>query len=526
MIRLRSLRAGAALLACFTGALACENDANDCTVLATCGAPQENGGGSGAQSSAGAPSVEQGGQAGSGEAGSDGASGASNEGGAGGDASACDRSLSPAEDACVLDEALGVFVSPEGDDDAGDGSRGAPLKTLAAGVAAASERGLRVYACAGDYEAALELDEAASGIELFGGLSCEDFSYTGEKALVAPPGVHTALVVTRVEELRIEDFAFVAAGAGVDELGVSSIGAFVASSSGVQLRRVRLEAGRGGKGPTPQRDDARYPTTSALAGSDANGADAGDEKVCECPGSGSTTGGAGGDADTLGQAGQDGLPDHGGGEGGNAEVCDLEPARGADAPEPDSAAGATVLGELSEDGWSPRAGASGGPGQPGQGGGGGGAITISTNPSVVAGGGGGGCGGCGGVGGPGGGGGGSIALASFESQITIESSELVATDGGNGGSGRMGQAAQIGRGEGGASSAGCPGGEGGNGASGAPGGGGAGGVSVGALFRGARPTIDLLTAVAVGNQGLKGPGGLGGDNDGIAGVATAVLEVP
>lgn len=523
----RSLRAGATLLVCFASAFACESEADDCAVLATCEAISPNDGGS-ANSEGGAAGSAQA-TSGAGETGSAGASGASGEGGAGGERPECDPSAPPSEDACVLDEALGVFVSPEGDDDEGDGSRSAPFKTLSAGILAAADRGRRVYACtdAGAYEETLALDEGANGIELFGGLSCEDFSYTGEKAVVTPPGVHTALVVAGVDGVRVEDFTFVAADAGASDFGVSSIGAFVTGSSDVKFRRVRLQAGRGGKGKIPERDDARYPATSTLAGRNASGPDAGGEKVCECQGSGTTIGGAGGDAYTLGQAGEDGFPDHGGGEGGRAEVCDLEAARGADAPALPPAPGAAILGELTADGWIPRNGASGEPGQPGQGGGGGGAITVSTNPPVLSGGGGGGCGGCGGVGGPGGGGGGgSIALASFESSITIEASELVATDAGHGGNGRMGQAAQIGRGEGGESQAGCRGGQGGFGAAGAAGGGGAGGISAGVLFRGERPRIDLFTSVALGQPGLKGAGGKNGENDGISGVARAVLEVP
>ena len=44
------------------------------------------------------------------------------------------------------------------------------------------------------------------------------------------------------------------------------------------------------------------------------------------------------------------------------------------------------------------------------------------------------------------------------------------------------------------------------------------------LFLGERPQLDLLTSVALGSHGLKGTGGQNGENDGISGVAKAVLE--
>jgi hypothetical protein len=528
----RSLSAGASLLVCLTGAFACESDANDCTVLATCEAasPSDGGTTNGEAGSGGAGGLggASGQNAGAGgEAGSDESSGAdSGAAGAGGGGERCDPASAPAEDVCVLDDAFGVFVSPDGDDEAGDGSRARPFKTLSAGIVASLERGRRVYACAdgGAFDETLDLGALESGLELYGGLACEDFSYTGEKTVVTSTKRQALLEVKDLDGFRAEDFAFVAGNA--EAFGASSVGALVANSSGVEFRRVRFEAGRGANGVNPTRPDVSFPPTSSLSGRAAAGESGGDERLCECPGGATSTGGAGGDAATLGQAGQDGLPDWGGGRGGPAEVCDLERTRGANAPMLLPAPGAATWGRLDASGWTPEAGASGASGEAGQGGGGGGAITIATNPPVLAGGGGGGCGGCGGVGGPGGGGGGaSIALAVFESSVSIERSELVAADGGNGGEGRMGQLAQLTGGKGGSSAEGCAGGDGGLGASGAAGGGGAGGVSVGVLYEGERPALDLLTAVVLGNPGVPGKGGEKGSNDGVAGVARAVLAI-
>ncbi len=528
----RVLSVGASLFVGLAGAFACDSETDDCAVLATCASPPASDGGS-ASGEAGSGDGTAGlggagGEAGreSGEAGSDGRAGAA-FGGAGGDGERCDPSSTPAEDACVLDDALGVFVSRKGNDERGDGSRARPFKTLAAGILAALERGGRVYACSseGAYPEPLALDEQANGLELYGGLSCDDFSYTGEPTVVTSTGRPAALEVEGLDGFRAEDFAFVAGDA--KDFGSSSVGALIVSSSDVEFRRVRFEAGRGAEGVNPSRSDVSYPPVSSLAGRNAAGENGGGERVCECPGGATSTGGAGGDAEMFGQAGEDGLPDLGAGDGGTAEVCDRERQHGANAPALPPAPGAASVGKLDASGWKPQAGSSGVAGEPGQGGGGGGAITLNTNPSALAGGGGGGCGGCGGVGGPGGGGGGgSIALAVFESSVRVEHSELVAADGGAGGAGRMGQTAQAASGVGGSSENGCPGGDGGFGSSGAAGGGGAGGVSVGLLFAGERPALDLLTSVAVGEPGAPGRGGAGAENAGIPGLARAVLELP
>jgi hypothetical protein len=92
------------------------------------------------------------------------------EGGATQGESTCDPSLSPHEDTCVISEAHGVFVAPDGDDELGDGSRTQPYATIARAVAAALRQGKRVYACAsgGPYAESVELVGAIE-FEMFGG---------------------------------------------------------------------------------------------------------------------------------------------------------------------------------------------------------------------------------------------------------------------------------------------------------------------------------------------------------------------
>src|SRR5262249_31734819 len=67
----------------------------------------------------------------------------------------CDPWRAPAEDGCVIPDARGVFVSPAGSDDAGDGTQAKPFAPFAKAITAAKATGKRVYACAGTYPLAL-----------------------------------------------------------------------------------------------------------------------------------------------------------------------------------------------------------------------------------------------------------------------------------------------------------------------------------------------------------------------------------
>ena len=453
-------------------------------------------------------------------------------GGAGGGETPCDATKTPLEDACVIDEDYGVFVSPSGSDDSGDGSRDNPYATLQKATETAAVSDKRVYACAtsGSYDESLSLDDSLSGLELFGGFSCDDWSYS-ESNRSAVTSVQTlALRIEGVSGLRIEDFGFTAADA--TEAGTSSLGALVVDSEDVVFRRVRFEAGNGADGATGPRQDFGPISQSELDGNGASGASqevGGAAKAYACPGGAMTVGGEGGDSALLNpsQDGVMGLPDYDGdgGEGGDGlSGCDMAGIgkTGAPAPATPPAPGATSHGELTATGWLPTPGTRGETGRPGQGGGGG-------RGSATKGGGGGGAGSCGGAGGPEGtGGGASIALAVFESGVTLDSVALIASDAGDGGNGAIGQEAQSEGGFGGGSpgQGACQGGNGGLGAAGGAGGGGAGGVSVGLLWSGTTEPVLSDPMVTLGIQGLKGLGAEPGVNDGVHGVAQGVLEVP
>lgn len=453
-----------------------------------------------------------------------GLAGMSPAGGVAGAAPDCDATKSPSEDACVIDERYGIFVSPFGDDITGDGSRAHPYATLWTGITQAEAQSKRVYACAdgGPYRTVVDLDSAANGLEMYGGFSCTDFSYrTFAKSRVFSP-VTRALSVEWVYGLRIEDFAFQAAFGS--RSGESSVAAVVQASSGVVLRRLELEAGVGMSGADGSLNAFTYEGHAELDGNDATGMAGASEKACQCEWLLPTTGDVGGVVRAPEQHGGAGMPELGPCEerGDAATSCESDAAaqRGADAPAVAGATGATTVGTVTSDGWVPASGEDGATGPAGHGGGGGACTTEG-------GGGGGGCGSCGGAGGPGGqGGGASIALLVSASVVSIADSKLITRDGGKGGDGVPGQLAQREAGLGGKGiHGGCPGGAGGLGADGAAGGGAAGGVSVGILWAGEAPAQTGLT-ILIGRPGTKGSGGEPGTNDGIDGIARDVLEAP
>jgi hypothetical protein len=467
----------------------------------------------------------RGGSSASGGGGGSGESAAGGEAGTAGGVPSCDGALSPDEDECVVTEEYGIFVSPTGDDDLGNGTRSRPYATLAKAIGEATSRDKRVYACAdgGSYEESVGIDASASGIGMFGGFSCNDWSYGTSRQSRVTSATPLALRIDGAEGVRIEDFSFEAADATAP--GESSVGAFVTESMGVVIRRTTITAGDGRDGADGSLDEFSYQDQAALDGhSESVATMGGGDRVCACQAKMTSVGGAGGPPSTTGQPGTKGLPDHGAGSGGTPPDCGSggTGVGGASAPVTVPALGASTLGTLNATGWKPASGANGKAGQPGQGGGGGASLTASGH------GGGGGCGGCGGNGGKAGqGGGASVALLILESEVIVESSTLIAADAGRGGDGRMGQLAQTERGAGGNVVSllnSCPGGNGGLGADGAAGGGAAGGLSVGILWKGATEPIQNALEITTGTPGTKGIGGEPGVNDGTDGESAEVLE--
>lgn len=438
----------------------------------------------------------------------------------------CDPNAEP-KDApkCVVSE-YGVFVDATSGNDANNGTKELPLKTIGAAIERLGGKP-RIYVCDGTYGEQVKLTSAVS---IYGGFTCGAWSYSGAKARVSPASPGYALDIENVTgAASLADLAFVAAAG--DTSSPSSIAAFVKSSPNVTLRRVELEAMAGAKGKdeTKGADGALMtstPTPATLNGNSGGATMGGLAQLCTCVGGDTSKGGGGGNLNSGGEAGETAQatpePPTATGAAQTASECNLgtnSPKPGSNAPNASPADGAKKIGALEQGGWLPEAGKSGGYGEAGQGGGGGGGSG--------GGGGGGACGGCGGGGGKGGGGGGaSVALLAVDSPITLSGCMLKSANGGAGGNGAAGGDGIAGGTKGARGGAACDGANGGKGGNGGAGGGGAGGLSIGVLYKGTRPNVDSATetSMTIGSPGDKGAGGAAGVNGGVSGIAEKVKD--
>ena len=352
----------------------------------------------------------------------------------------CDLTKSPKDSPNCVDESVGIFVSPTGNDGA-DGKKSSPVRNIGKGVELAAARGLpRVYVCEGSYDVAVEV---RAPVSIFGGLSCAWAAANVKPKLAPAKGI--GLTVSKVgSAILLEDLEIVGS-ADVGSPGDSAIAMLVSESNNVTIRNTNLTA-KDGIAAVAGAGRSNYSGMTAKDGANGGGATGGLATSCSCTDGNSSTGGAG--ASGAGAGTQDGsaIPPIGAANAGfsNTTTCG-DGQTGANGTAGGSGAAAGTAGTLSSLGWSSSPSATPAPnGRPGQGGGGGGAKT-----NVSSAGGGGACGGCGGAGGAvGGNGGSSFALLAYKSTVLVEGGVLLTGTGGRGGDGGPGEAGQGGGGPG------------------------------------------------------------------------------
>jgi len=364
-----------------------------------------------------------------------------------------------------------------------------------------------IFVCKGTYQENVIL-AGISNVSLYGGFSCDDWTYTCERPAVGPLTGY-ALEIDNVSSVTVTDMHFETQKRMSN--GESSIAVF-ASQSGVTFTRTELVANAGAAGSAGAK---------GVNGAWSDPAGGGAGMTCSCTTGGSTTGGAGGAAGEDGTSGTPsiaenppGQPTPHTGQGGTGGQQCIFPGGlglpGADAPSGTNAAASDSLGQLTASGWLPGDGVDGTDGQPGQGGGGGGGRAGA--------GGGGGCGGCGGTKGTAGhGGGSSVALLSFQSTVQLIGCALTTNQAGSGGAGGNGGDANEGASGVSGTGNGCGGGDGGYGGAGGAGSGGAGGISAGVLYSGSAPVPDSDTTIHPGAAGVRGVAGMSGSPSVVAG---------
>ncbi len=478
----------------------------------------------------------------------------------------CDNTLMPTENACVIHESAGIFVSASKGGDDGLGTRDKPLKSVSVAVNAALRDGRRVYVCAETYDAQLTFGD---GVNVFGYFDCSatDWKVTDRRAKIAPKEGVAAIAKGIAKPTRIEGLDIEAADGKAP--GDSSIGLIAQDSNGLTFLNTRIAAGKGRDGKNgadavqltasatadgatsffetsdKATSDARKQlenrpggdgTCSGAAGHNGgNGGDGAKGALAACTGltgvggacSGSTTGGALGNCWSTNE--YPGLPATATAmtaKGGVSRVAPGQPGNAGNAGS-DGRVGAPIL---SADGFFPSAGTSATDGTPGQGGGGGAGFSRSglcNDPTrwYEVPGAGGGAGGCPGLAGaPGGGGGASIAILAIKSALKIDGrSTITASNAGAGG--RAGaRSTPTGGGAAGANPAGATyafAGAGGAGGEAGLSGHGSAGYSIGIAWSGAKPNTEVTPTVGTaGAQAMP----RGNEAPGAAGLAKDVYE--
>lgn len=400
----------------------------------------------------------------------------------------CDVTATPAANACVVNETLGVFVAPSSATDAAapDGTRARPYTSMQQGIDTAKAQKKRVYACVGTYAEQITL---ADGVSIFGDLDCAKNwdVVTGHAVLKAPasPAARADKITTAT---RVDSLDLIAPDATA--AGGSSIGLIATSSTGLTFANATIHAGKGMKGADGV-EGAELSNAASAPGADnqlstledctltfgascsARHAAAPRGGTNQCVGAprpiSGAPGGAGGvgigDAVISGTSrvfqfgGQyyqfptilanDGNPQPGnaltaaGGKRGNTVAAmGRDGASGSDGARGTSAA---VGGTVSASGFVPADGTAGADGSPGQGGGGAAGFDYVAVPQTnfpvghhiyFSNGPGGGAGGCPGLAGtPGKGGGASIGIIAIDSPLQLKTCSVQASDGGDGGKG-------------------------------------------------------------------------------------------
>jgi hypothetical protein len=436
----------------------------------------------------------------------------------------CDITKLPKEDACVLDESAGIFVSASLGNALGDGTRAKPFASIQAGIDFAKASKRRVYVCAETYKETIAF---ADGVSVFGDIDCsKGWKPSASRALVAAPSSPAAKAQGLASRTRIEALDIVAPDAGPSG---NSIALVVALSPDFRLVDMRLHGGKAGAGA-----DGANGLQLTDSGSAKNGANAYGDLTCNsntffCLGGPMTAGGTNqcmGKSITPQSGAQGGDPGHKASEyNQNISTYVWNWKSFSSAPNGGNGTGGTIgtdgksgLGYFNVetldfavgDG---TAGTDGGAG----GGGLGGAGYYTAEPANAnnypgwqhwgIAGGAGGAGGCPGLAAaPGKGGGSSVGLVAFSSGITIEASTIESSDAGSGGKSGLPGVPTLGGSGGQGLSGALKGGDGGNGGFSGISGNGSGGHSFAiAANNGMAPTVDAKTTLTFGKAGAGVP---------------------
>jgi hypothetical protein len=451
----------------------------------------------------------------------------------------CDITKLPTDDACVIDDAVGIFVSSSLGTATGDGSRAHPMASFAGAITTAKAANKRVYACAETY---VEQVQLAEGISVFGYFTCSaGWTVGATHAALKPTASPVATASNIAAATRVEAVDFIAP----DFTGQSqsSIALIASGSGGLTIKNATIHAGTGGSGSAG---------TSGIqltdSGSAKDGSASWEDGVCTamycfinlklanpaggtnaCVGAPGYAGGAGGSGGTGGEyqalgspfadwnaitnaaAGNPVTPTAQTAEGGGVGLAGSNGAAGANGSNGTSGG---AIGVISVTGYTTSDGTGATDGAPGQGGGGSGGVALSNTDynalSYVGDDGwgepgpGGGAGGCPGLSGSSGkGGGASIAIVAAQSALTLDTVTIESSSGGAGGNAGAPSEPTVGGSGGVGAHHTYGGGVGGSGGLAGVSGNGGGGPSIAIAYQGTQPTMLASTATpGAGGSGV------------------------
>jgi len=192
------------------------------------------------------------------------------DGGDGGDGAApCNDKGAPSTEACLVSDKYAVFVAAGAV--GGTGSKESPLGTIAAGIAKAKTLPSPAsIVCNATCAENVQLKAGDGAMAIYGGFTCPtasgdagdagdgggsaaDWAYTATKRpLIAPPTGSALTVTGLTSKVVISDVDLASANATAN---ASSIAAIVSQSTDVTFLRVKVTAGTGGKGHSPDAGD-------------------------------------------------------------------------------------------------------------------------------------------------------------------------------------------------------------------------------------------------------------------------------
>lgn len=424
----------------------------------------------------------------------------------------------------VRDRNRAIFVSRSGSE-GGEGTREAPLSSLATALERAATRQADVYVAGGEWDETLVL---RSGVGVYGGFDPASWARDPQRYPTVVRGASSgslrfALRGEGIRNATVDGIRFEGQQPGVAAVYLRDAREVVLSAIAASAPAGPAgNAGSNASNRTGRAPDGSRGENSGLCGR-AGGAGGSGAGARLAGGRGGNGGAAGGFDGSRGEG-----PGGNGGAGGSTGGGGRGGLGGDNGSTGAAGSAGVALGSISgSGGYIPANGGTGGAGSPGRGGGGGGGGGGALLGVCGGGGGGGGAGGLGGIGGSGGqGGGASVAvLVTGGSEVRVAGSDLRTAGGGRGGNGGFGGGGEQGGNGAGTSSAGGGGGgggggDGGRGGSGGRGGGGGGGPSIGILVLGSE-------VEQAGNRfevGPAGEGGTGGRN-GAPGLRAEVHRV-